>query len=249
MNKEYFMLLLVDEVLSLNEEDEMVREASLKGKYTHLQDAIRFIKPGISPKKLIFKDPTMDGELEYFTNLFKDHDKIIYFYDERFVSGEMLDRLQNWLLPNKVLWPIPIRGNKAEYLFLKNEIQKIIHNGVNYNDVMNHIQNMKSKISSWVISPSPMKVIRANKYSAIYKEGKKKIFMLTEVLPNRRIKTHQSGDLDGLWKFLIEKKDAKEIWVVGKAIEKDLPNVKKHIQTESASLPVGIPYIQAVTIN
>ncbi|MCR2823696.1 hypothetical protein [Lederbergia panacisoli] len=242
------MLLLVDEVLSLNEEDETIKQASLKGKYTHLQDAIRFINPGISPKKLIFKKTTMDEELDYFTNQFKDHDKIIYFYDERFGSSGMLDRLQNWLMPNKVLWPIPIRGSKAEYLFFKNEILNKIHNGANYNDVMNHIQNMKSKISSWVISPSPMKVIRADKYSVIYKESKKSIFLLTEILPNRRIKTHQSGDLDGLWKFLVEKKDAKEIWAVGKGIEKELPNAKKQIQTNATSLPVGIPYIQAVTI-
>ncbi|MCJ8008774.1 hypothetical protein ACFFF5_10710 [Lederbergia wuyishanensis] len=243
------MLLLVDEMISLHEEDESIKKISLKGKYNQLQDALRFFKPGLASKKLSIKAPTLDEELEYFSKLFNEYDKIIYFYDARFGSNEMLDRLQNWLLPNNMLWPIPIHGSKAEYLFLKSEVLSEIHKGASYNDMMNHIQNVRKKISSWVISPSPAKVIRADKYNAIYKENKKNIFLLMEMLPNRRIKTHQSGNLEGVWKYISEKEDVNQIWAVTKGIDTELPNVKKHIQIDSMSLPVGIPFIQAITMK
>lgn len=243
------MLLLVDEMISVNEEDETIKKIYLKGKYGQLQDAIRFIKPGLASKKLSLKTQTIDNELEYFSNLFKEYDKVIYFFDARYGSKEMFDRLQNWFFPNKIFWPIPIQGSKAEYVFFKNEVLSMIHTGATYNDVMNHLYKVRTNISSWTISPSPSKVLQADKYSAIYRESKKNIFLLIEMLPNRRIKTHQSGNLDGLWKFICEKENVNQIWAVSKGINKELPNVIRQIQIDDTSLPVGIPFIQAVTMK
>lgn len=248
MNKEFYMLVLVDEILSLQNNDEFVKKAKLKGKYNQLDDALRFIKPSFFTRKIVFKTPTLNEELEYFIKLFEEHDKIAYFYDSRFRSGELLNRLQNWLLPDKVLWPIPINGNKAELLYFVEEVRRLDAEKATYTDVLKLMKGRGRTRRNWVISPSPMKVIRPKKHNAIYKPKNYQVFVLMEVLADKRIKTHQTGTIDRLWKVLTEEQETEQVWAVSKGLDIDLPHAMKHVQLENECLPVGVPYIQAVTI-
>ncbi|CAM4221611.1 hypothetical protein [Lederbergia lenta] len=243
------MLVLVDEFLALDQ-TERIKKIKLKGKFYQLQDAIRLINPRLVARKLKIQLPSLNDELEYFSKLFQEEDKIVYFYDARYQSGEILDRIQNWLLPDKILWPIPIvNGNKAEFLFLLDEVMQYNDASTSYTDLMARINTLRSNMTYWIMSPSPMLVFSPNKYNAIYKKKERNIFLLTEVLSKNRVKTHQSGEVNALWSYLREKKQIDEIWAVSKGITSELPALHKHVKLEEPTLPVGIPYIQILTIN
>lgn len=244
------ILLIVDELLRLDSEGEIVKKVKLKGKYSQLEDALRFYQPKIKSRRLPLLPPQIDQEIDYFAKQFAEDDRIIFFYDSRYRSGEMLDRLRNWFLPDKVLWPIAIQGNMAEYQLLKEELLPLYHDQqATYSSVKDRVNQLQAKMQKWIISPAPLKVLRTQSYNAIYKQNKSLVWKLTKVRSEKKVNTLQSGSLENIWQAFQKEIPKGKIWVVTKGLDQPLPGITQQIALNNETFPIGIPYVYIVAVK
>ncbi|KRG13174.1 hypothetical protein [Lederbergia galactosidilytica] len=243
-------MLIADELLKVDSEEEIVKKIKIKGKYSQLEDALRFYRPKIKSRRLSLHPPQIDQEIDYFAKQFANEDRIIFFYDSRYRSGEMLDRLRNWFLPDKVLWPIAIQGNIAEYKLLKEELLPFYRDQqATYSDVKDRVSQLQANMQKWIISPAPLKVLRANSHNAIYKQNKSLVWKLTRVRSEKKVNTLQSGSLENIWQTFQKEISKEKIWVVTKGLDQPLPGIPQQTELKNETFPIGIPYIYVVAVK
>ncbi|KRG09379.1 hypothetical protein ACA29_23255 [Lederbergia galactosidilytica] len=89
-----------------------------------------------------------------------------------------------------------------------------------YSDVKDRVSQLQANMQKWIISPAPLKVLRANSHNdAIYKQNKSLVWKLTRVRSEKKVNTLQSGSLENIWQTFQKEISKEKIWVVTKGLD------------------------------
>lgn len=251
------MLLLVDEWFHVADLSEChhryrVKPIKLEKKYDSLSAALTNVKPGWLTKQLPLKPYRPDEEVAFFSGLAEDDREIVYFYEPRYTSANVLDRLRSWLLPDRKLFPIPVQGNRAEALYLMHVVSAWFErqeHPIAYRDVLAFTNRAKSRLEYWMLTPEPKKMVSWRHLNAVHRSSKGGIYSLIECPPDRKIKLHGSASFHDLWHKLLQRKNTDRIvWTVCKGAPQleEMPGTVQQYHLQEPVLPVNIPFVQVV---
>ncbi|WP_404453924.1 hypothetical protein LG329_04565 [Virgibacillus necropolis] len=251
------MKIVLDETYGITEEiaNEIsihIRPANLfKNSDDGLLNELRQEKSSLFGSDIKLRKYSIEDNIEFFSSF--QGEKVIYFYDEKISDIDGLSRLSNWLLPNVMLYPIPLTMNRAQFIyevdFLKN---KMMHfpDEISFNSIKNWINDCRDTTVSWSIIPDKKPFLNKNPFIKRYKNMKSNQYLLFQGLNDNNKKPLSKGEYHTLLEGLENKLgDNSRVVVVSKNVDVEINDTYEYYNLPNYLPPNNLPYVHIVAVR
>lgn len=251
------MVIVLEELYGMRSIPFMSTEVKIKPTLLRgglpLREYIQQTKRSLLPSALPLQSYSLSEELVFFKGIAEQAEISLYFYDPAYTSIQNLYRVRNLLLPDHKLIPIPfdaMKSNKAELLYLMDALADWAGKQdapLTYEKFLLHTQYFKSRCTPWSLVAEVGPFTHVKRHRRLHKPPAKPLFKQVYTHTDGKLKVHKTGDLLELWQqILAAKTEEKQAWVVRKGITTDLPGSDIIVDLDNQTLPVHIPYVQAI---
>ncbi|MFD2705552.1 hypothetical protein [Salibacterium lacus] len=252
------MLIVLDETIGFsslpfqveNDISYVIKPAKTKKPNQTFEEYVKDQSSTVFSKNLRFSPYSMEDEIEFFSNVFQHDstaDLVIYFYDPSYTNHPVIRRVQNVFQPDRKLYPLPAALNRAETLFIMNQLVKKKEQfstiGLTYQELRQHIKSWTAGASGWVFTPNIKSIFKKRTLHKVYRKKKQDMYTQVRIHDSGKLEARKKDTLYALWDDVKEDTDKSNTWVVTKATEMSLEEMPAYALKDEA-FPVNVPYVQ-----
>lgn len=248
------MIYVVDEALGLipqnfneaNNSKIISKPIILTDQSNSLTHYLRNNKRRLFNASVPWRKYSLEDEINFFSEMTRDYEDIIYFYQEQYTDSANLARVRTLMLPNKRLIYIPIEHNIAKVCYYIKCIDQYFATLCDH-PMLSEVQRLAQKLDysteSYVLSPKPILFLNLKKMISLQNNKKYEIFKSLSIENNNRVRFEAVERIEKLLQETISKFTDYETWMVTKGLHEVASEADHVFQVSEESLPHHVPYV------